>query len=355
MPLKRHETEVKTDDHDVNNRNLLLNYCYGHPNSDLLLLPFGPLVNFINHGGGEKANAKIRWHQVKKESHTNENLERRKEHHHPEMFDWPGDLVAITHGKGLMIDIVPTRDILEGDEILIDYGQEWDDAFTVHKTMWNSKANSKHRKHGYINADDYVKRHNSDKIHTLTERQQGAHYEYPENMEIFCYYAIHLQQQEQQKLGNELDHGGEEDSNTNYYSWNDDGTHSCLRPCKVLSRYKNDQYHTIKLQKRHNMRVVDSCEIDSDIIISDVPKQAIRIVNKPYTTDVLLKVAFRHEIGVPADFYPEPWMKKKLRKSKAGYDSIILSVGEFKRKKRKEEKALAEASSESSNNNLSTS
>jgi hypothetical protein len=44
----------------VTGEQLLLNYCFGHPDSNLLLLPFAPGVNFINHDS-EKANAIIRW------------------------------------------------------------------------------------------------------------------------------------------------------------------------------------------------------------------------------------------------------------------------------------------------------
>lgn len=40
---------------------LLLNYCYGHVNSSLILFPYSPTVNCINHGSIEKANAEIRW------------------------------------------------------------------------------------------------------------------------------------------------------------------------------------------------------------------------------------------------------------------------------------------------------
>jgi hypothetical protein len=46
--------------HMVTGKQLLLNYCFGDPDSNLLLLPFAPGVNFINHNS-EKANAIIRW------------------------------------------------------------------------------------------------------------------------------------------------------------------------------------------------------------------------------------------------------------------------------------------------------
>jgi hypothetical protein len=44
----------------VTGKQLLLNYCFGHPDSNLLLLPFAPGVNSINHNSG-KVNAVIRW------------------------------------------------------------------------------------------------------------------------------------------------------------------------------------------------------------------------------------------------------------------------------------------------------
>jgi hypothetical protein len=47
----------------VTGKQLLLNYCFGHPDSNLLLLPFAPGVNSINHNS-EKANAFIRWSPV---------------------------------------------------------------------------------------------------------------------------------------------------------------------------------------------------------------------------------------------------------------------------------------------------
>ena len=45
---------------------LLLNYCYGHPDSSLLLLPDSPMVNLIRHyknptDKNEQPNVAIRW------------------------------------------------------------------------------------------------------------------------------------------------------------------------------------------------------------------------------------------------------------------------------------------------------
>lgn len=58
------------------------------------------------------------------------------------------------------------------------------------------------------------------------------------------------------------------------------------------------------------------------------------ILDKPYTHDIFLEQAFRHEIGVPHDF-PKAWLRSKVRRRKE--DEWVLRSedvgGEFRRKK----------------------
>jgi hypothetical protein len=79
-----------------------------------------------------------------------------------------------------------------------------------------------------------------------------------------------------------------------------------------------------------------------DYVVYDVPHSSIRLLDKPYTTDVLKKFSFRHEIGVPDGFYPEAWMRKKLR-SRPKVMGEEESGDEFKRKETKESVPRAEA------------
>ena len=94
----------------------LLNYCYGHPESDLLLLPYSPVVNFIHHDANEP-NAEIQWPT----NHSNDWLDL-----HP--LD-----VSEMSGK-LMAEFVALRDIQPGEEIVIDYGKAWENAWNAHKS-----------------------------------------------------------------------------------------------------------------------------------------------------------------------------------------------------------------------------
>jgi hypothetical protein len=91
----------KTAPSGINNYQLMLNYALGHEDSDLLLLPYGPFVNYINGSGGssarQKANAVLRWHKTgEKEMEA----PRRLQFHHQELFSEYAKTVTETHGKG---------------------------------------------------------------------------------------------------------------------------------------------------------------------------------------------------------------------------------------------------------------
>ena len=55
-------------------------------------------------------------------------LGQRQEYHHSKLLQKLAKYVLNVHGKGLMIDFIATRDIQEGGEIYLDYGNEWQDA-----------------------------------------------------------------------------------------------------------------------------------------------------------------------------------------------------------------------------------
>jgi hypothetical protein len=85
----------------------LLNYCYGHPDTDLLLLPAMPVVNSINHS--PEPNVAIV---------PTLNLD--------DVFTGPTEIAFGGHElSNLDVAYVALRDIQAGDEIFIHYGEEW--------------------------------------------------------------------------------------------------------------------------------------------------------------------------------------------------------------------------------------
>lgn len=89
---------------------MLLNYCLGHPKSNLLLLPLMPMVNAIQHDS-EKANVKIEWDMSPYEVHAIFN--------NSWAFRWE-------ELSRLRLKYVALRDIQAGEQLYLDKGSDWD-------------------------------------------------------------------------------------------------------------------------------------------------------------------------------------------------------------------------------------
>ena len=96
---------------------VLLNYCISSKGTDVALLPMG-LAGMINHGGPRRANVVMEWfswdgHNVT-ESLGRSNIER--------------DLIGAPSAP-LYFSYRALRPIAEGEELLLSYGQEWEQAW----------------------------------------------------------------------------------------------------------------------------------------------------------------------------------------------------------------------------------
>ncbi|MGK3740744.1 MAG: hypothetical protein ACI90V_007594 [Bacillariaceae sp.] len=80
---------------------LLMNYCFGHPESSMIFFPVGAVASYINHGSSkEKVNAKMVW-----SDHPN--------NHKDWLYE---ELQPFNAMGGLVLEIVATKDIKEGEE-----------------------------------------------------------------------------------------------------------------------------------------------------------------------------------------------------------------------------------------------
>lgn len=298
---------------------LILNYCYGHPESDLLWLPHGSMFNAINHASDPKrVSATVQWHKTKVPLDA-QNLTRRQEFHHPELLDMSGDQVADIHGKGLVMDLVATRDIPVGEEIFLDYGLEWAEAWETHLREWEHHIMDQEHSSSeeeYVAARQYSEQHEHDVIRTSREQQKNP---YPPNLHTACYFGFDWIDDDEAEEMDDLEV---------YASWDDQEDHNeCLLPCVIIERYKpeekskdNDEWlYTAKLVDHHvdNVSIPWHCHIyyKFDYFYNDIPRRGITFVEKPHASDSWLPLAFRHPIGVPDAMYPSQWRKyKKIRR-----------------------------------------
>eukprot|EP00980_Cylindrotheca_fusiformis_P010617 scaffold2362_cov109-Cylindrotheca_fusiformis.AAC.8 len=314
VPLSRYETKVPQEiieEYDVPNEQLLLNYCYGHPNSDLLFLPLGPTVNYINHHDS-KANVQVRWHDP---SSTNGGrrtyLTRRQEYHHPELLTLPPNVVADIHGKGLMFDYVAMTDIQEGDEIFLDYGESWTKAWKEHESQWKQNQRDYH----YQSSLEYSEEHGF--LKTLRTPKEQMNHPYPPNIMFTCLYSDTWNDPPK----------GETYVHHNYYA--KDENDNCIMPCTIEDRYEKEvpnedtgELETLELYRTKLIEVSNHTDVDFECLLVpdviydyvDVPRDAIFVVDRPYTADEFQPKAFRHEIQVPDGMFPDIWLEKKVRR-----------------------------------------
>jgi len=120
----------------------LLNYCFGHPDSDLLLLPYSPVVgkiNFHKHRNKSTPNAEIRWP-------SNESSMRLLGRKAEEWLQLHPLDVLDQSGK-LMLELVALRDIEPDEEVVIDYGSRWEAAWDEYQEQQMSSGDD---------VDDYI-------------------------------------------------------------------------------------------------------------------------------------------------------------------------------------------------------
>jgi len=279
----RRDHGIKYTDRVVR-RQLLQNYCYGSQDSDVLLLPFGPGVNFINHGGQNEANVLLRW-----------STHRSKLGQAPHMKTLrPMALFSVPtfEEELLVIEFVALRDIVPGEEILLDYGGDWERAWDVHQEHWGHYSDDVSDE--YVSAADFVRAHGDEPFRTPEEREENP---YPDNLSTACFFTP-LSSSE----------GGDD----NVIKWSNEH-YGCLRPCEIVSRTNFDDEsnhfeYSVVVYESENWGIAIACsEISAPTNVEGIPSWAIQFVDSPYTSDVHLEDAFRHEIGLPEGFVPENW------------------------------------------------
>jgi len=121
----RRRTDKGADVLSPGDQQQLTNYVYSHPDSSLFFLPTS-VAAVINHHsssrmGKEKGpNVEMRWSQTDKKTQHFLNMP-------PEKF--PKDVMVV-------LDFVATRDIAVDEEVLVDYGESWQEAWDQHVAHW---------------------------------------------------------------------------------------------------------------------------------------------------------------------------------------------------------------------------
>jgi hypothetical protein len=228
---------------------LLLNYCFGHQESTLLLCPYGYLTAFINHSH-DNPNTRIQW--------------TRKMRHpmwrHESIEEWGREKHA-----GLSFDFVALRDIDEGEEILIDYGEVWEEAWQAHERS-------------FIPREDYIPAQELNEMPDLVYRTVDE--EPFEGVSLWC-HSRYTEQFVRRKTRKSYE-------------------------CRIMKRLGEDGY-MVQLIGHHRDKKTDFTHFVAREILWDVPSDAFFFKDLPYSRDHLKSNAFRHAMMIPDDMFPKIW------------------------------------------------
>lgn len=292
--LRRHSMEVfASDDYDdptvevrFEGLQQLLNYCFGHPDSSLLLYPYSPMSNYINHNA-TKANVYLKWSSLP--NHLTSWLERT-----------PDDLDSESHA-GLIMEVVAARDIRPGEEIFLDYGQAWAKAWNTHIDSFSPGEVEK----DYVSAAQLNNR--LEWLRTLEELESGDHYDFNfEVVQTVCYLG---------KNYAGLQAGSVIRWEYIYNMYNDAGF---SYPCQVLERHTfgdprivNDRRDSSGPPRVDLTYTVSVLGLAGEFKVTGIPRMAIFFRDARYQSDFAYRKGFRHEIHVREELYPPAWLDLK--------------------------------------------
>ena len=260
-----------------------LNYCWKHPQSTMLLCPYGAGVNFINHNQ-TLANVKIQWAPHGHIGHDSNFLEL-------SLSD------AFKSNKAhLAFDWVALRDIQEGEELFLDYGDSWERAWQEHVTAFQENAkresSSPTSPGRYISAYTLNREIDNFDIRTTTEQQSEP---YPWNVELRCNsQAVEL--------------AWLETESSEECVWD---TIEIGLPCQVLERRKTvlgDFVYDVTVTNTDGLARGENVFFGtSSTIVSGIPRSGLKFFDKPYTTDLHLPKTFRQPAEIPDELFPAAW------------------------------------------------
>ncbi|GAX16439.1 hypothetical protein FisN_19Lh017 [Fistulifera solaris] len=255
---------------------LVINYSYQHANSTVLLTPYGGMVNYINHAFDKsRVNVRVQW------------LRREFVAHKPHWLQQTAEFLHDTIDKiGLSFEYVAVRDIEPGEEILMDYGSAWEQAWEYYAAQYSPVT------------DPYVARAQWNETHYRTPEEEP----YPDNLMTMCHESysstVVLEDDEDPEEG---------------YVWV-----PMLRPedphrvyCTVLERFsishdkRDGDDREASFEYTVELHLKDR---DEPVIVRHVPEDGIFLYDRAFSQDWHLPGGFRHPIALPDDMLPPSWV-----------------------------------------------
>jgi hypothetical protein len=183
-------------------------------------------------------------------------------------------------------EVVALRNIKPGEELFMDYGNDWEEAWNEHVRAWKPPSTS---------AGEYAYPGDADETALLRTMKEQKTHPYPANIGFMCNTPDWDRERTNSVVWSEPQ-----------WSW---GLEGYIR-CHVMERTKGDHgddVYTVSLIFDHSHEFDPRIEMKDRYLDYKVPRRAIRTVDKPYASDEHLPGVFRHPLELPDSLFPAQW------------------------------------------------
>jgi hypothetical protein len=292
----------------TNSMQLMYNYHFGHKNSSVLFFPLNHLFA-INHNSkrsksGKEPNARVEFSTTERKSLYFQSLPLK-------------DLKKQKYST-MVLDVVATRDIEPDEEVFIDYGQDWEDAWDKHVKEWKSPCS-------YFSGHCYQ---SSKQVHMMNDNKfNRGYHEWSETHFSACTLN-------QTQLSEDPDFfyvsktvlDGVEDAIDSRVKQSIEGveydhegfaipghvnseTKSSHFPCKILESWEAEGHFDVLYLFHPNS--FPSPQQREDVLVvlkfAKLPAEFVQFHVKPFKSDMHSPDAFRHDIAISDEHFPALW------------------------------------------------
>jgi hypothetical protein len=246
------------------------------------LFPYGSGIHYVNHGNSSQANVRIQWAKHGTTGHNESWLE------------FPPEQMEDAWATNLGIDYIATRDIAEGEELFLDYGREWEEAWQTHVKSWKPPKET-------TSAVDWNIEKSDEPIRTKEQQKTDP---YSETINLRCHVHLAESDWKERNLGWERYDPLEEEYQMVYGL-----------PCTILER-SSDGAYTVDLFVDQLTFIMLPDDFGDHHVRTGVPREAIFFLDANYESDLYLRKAFRQYISIPGHMMPDAWKNKKHSSSR---------------------------------------
>jgi SET domain len=272
---------------------LLLNYAYGHPESTLMLLPLAPIVNLVNHAPDKaQVNAYLQWskHDFVINEHST--------------HDYEVEKIRVKNPRRITMELVALRDINVGDEILIDYGDDWAAAWEEYRLKWSTVFAAEEK--WPLKALDIRPLY---KTNPYPVNIQEGQIPYTPGVVTACFLEsvddLPDGQPRRNSIGQQVVQFKGPKTRSDYM-----GQH--LTICDLMNRTEVADSATGQVTYLYTALSRKDVASSSIIEVRNLPHDAITLIDRPYTSDIHTPGAFRRWINIGDQRFPQAWRNARL-------------------------------------------